>query len=213
MPATTVHVAVAGLIACALLRDHFDAVALAVVVVAAAALDADAVLAVAADGVHRTALHNLWVPLVPLALLTADVKFREPSVVLERFGAYGWRVGWVACVAVLVGHTLLDAFHNGANLLWPLHDQFYDLSGEVLVSDRRGFVQTVVDIGADGSTERGGTDDLRYVTPADPGTPDADGEPERIAYLAETGEHLLLTVLGFGVMTFRLWEHRRDGPE
>lgn len=212
MPPTTVHVAVAGLIACALLQHHFDVRAILLVLVASAALDLDALLAVYWSGAHRTVLHNVWLPLGALALLAWDVGVRSESYVRSRWGGYGWRVGWVTVVSVALGHVALDAFYNGANLLWPLHDQLYDFSGEVLVSDQRGFVQDVIELGEDGSTHRGESTDVQYVTATDPApAPSPEEEPERVAYVAETGEHVLLTVVGFAVVAYRIFEHRRGG--
>ncbi|AUX07749.1 membrane-bound metal-dependent hydrolase [Halalkaliarchaeum desulfuricum] len=212
MPPTTVHVAIAGLIACALLQHHFDTKAILLVLVASAALDLDALLAVYWSGTHRAALHNLWIPIGAFALLAWDVKFRSESYVLSRWGEYGWRVGWVTIVAVTFGHILLDAFYNGVNLFWPIHDQLYDFSGELLVSDQRGFVQDVIDLGDDGTTQRGGSGDVHYTTAVDPApAPSPEEDPERVVYLAETGEHILLTVIGFAVVAYRIWEHRRGG--
>lgn len=209
MPPTTVHMAVAGLIACALLQHHFDSKAIVFVLGATAVLDLDSILALYWSGGHRTLFHNLWLPFGAFAVLLWDVKFRPDSFVLGRWGQYGWRVGWVAIVSVTFGHVLLDAFYNGANLFWPLFDQLFDLSGEILYSDQRGFVQDVIDLGADGSTQRGDSSGVHYTTPTDPApAPSPDEEPERIAYLAETGEHILLTVVGFGVVVFRIWESR-----
>lgn len=221
MPPTTVHIAIAGLIACALLDEHFDTRAILIVFAATAILDLDAVLGIYYPGLHRAALHNVWAVLIPLAVLIWDVKLRSNSYVLDRWGEYGFRVGWVTGVAVLFGHILWDAFHNGANLFWPLHDQFYDLSGHLFVSDRQGIVQTFVELGDDGDTVRGTTEDTEYWTAVDPADdppsmaedqdPDPDDPPERIAFLAETGEHFLVTVVGFGVVAFRLWQERIEG--
>ncbi len=111
-------------------------------------------------GTHRAAFHNVWVVLIPGALLLWDVKFREESYVLNRWGAYGYRVAWVTLVAVLFAHILLDAFFNGVNLFWPVHDRFYDLSGKLMYTNQRGLVQTFVEFdsstgGVAESTTRG----------------------------------------------------------
>jgi len=211
MPPTTVHMAIGGLIACALLHEHFDTRAIVIVLAATAILDIDAFFGVFMTGAHRTVLHNIWLPLGVLALLTWDVKARSNSFVLDRWGKYGWRVGWVTVVAVLFGHILLDAFYNGANLFWPLHDQFYNLSGHLLISNHQGIEQTFIELGEDSTTARGSSADVHYWTAVEPPASEPAENPERIAYVAETGEQILLTVIGFGVVLYRIAEYRLSG--
>ncbi|WP_049921140.1 metal-dependent hydrolase [Halopiger djelfimassiliensis] len=214
MPSTVVHVAFAGLLGVALLGDRFDAHAILVVLVTTALIDLDTLIGIYVPGTHRAALHNVWIVLVPGALLVWDVAVREESVVLDRWGRYGYRVAWVSLVAVLFAHILLDAFFNGVNLFWPLHDRFYDLSGRLLVTDQRGLVQTFVEFdsgtGVAESTARGTTENTHYSTGFDPTRDDPPTDVERIFPIAATGERFVLTVVGFATVLFRLVETRRS---
>ena len=217
MPSTLVHVALAGLVGTALLADEFDARAILVVLGATAALDLDTFLDLWVIGAHRTVLHNLaWPTAVGLALWW-DVRRREESYVMRRWGARGVRVAWVTLVTVVLAHVLLDAFFNGVNLFWPLQDRFYDLSGQLLYSDRRGLVQTFVEFerAADGSrtlseaTADGGVGETHYRTGVRPAA-DGDADAERIFPVAMTGERFLLVLTGFGVVGWRLFEERGE---
>ncbi|QCS42308.1 metal-dependent hydrolase [Natrinema versiforme] len=212
MPSTVVHVAFAGLLGVALLGDEFDTRAILVVMGCAALLDFDTVIGIAIPGTHRAALHNVWIVLVPAALLLWDGTVRERSIVDERWGIYGRRVAWTGVAAVLFAHILFDAFFNGVNLFWPLHDRFYDLSGSLLVTDQRGLVQTFVELDAGAlaeSTARGTTENTHYRTGFDP----TRGEPatavERIFPIAATGERFVLTLAGFTAVVVRIVEERR----
>ncbi|MFP8891674.1 metal-dependent hydrolase [Natrialbaceae archaeon A-CW2] len=218
MPSTVVHVAVAGLIGVALLGDRFDAKAILVVMVAAAVIDLDTLIGIYFPGTHRAAFHNIWIVLVPAVLLVWDVKLRERSTVLERWGEYGYRVGWVTLVAVLFGHILLDAFYNGVNLFWPVYDRFFDLSGKMIITDQRGFVQTFIEFesGDDGtrvaeSTARGTTEDTHYSTGFDPSRDDPPEDVERIFPIASSGELFIITVAGYLSVGYRLLEQWRTG--
>ncbi|MFP8953229.1 metal-dependent hydrolase [Natrialbaceae archaeon A-arb3/5] len=218
MPSTLVHVGFAALIGTALLSDHFDARALAVVVAVAALPDLDTFIGLwLMDGAHRAVLHNLVIPTVLLALAWWDVRVRETSWILDRWGTYGWRVTWVSLLgAWIVAHVMLDAFYNGVNLFWPLHDEFIDLSGHLLISDQRGVEQTFVEFetGEDGSVgigddhSRGSTGEQHYVTVADAG-PEADEDAERWGYVFDRGTYMLVAVTGYVTAGFRLWENRR----
>ena len=215
MPSTVVHVAVAGLIGVALLGRYFDTRGIVVVMAVTAIIDLDTLLGIYITGGHRAILHNLFVVLVPTLVLLWDVKLREESFVLERWGPYGYRVAWVSLFALLFAHILLDAFYNGVNLLWPFHDQFFDLSGRLYLSDQEGLVQTFVEVetGDDGTTTvdedtaRGTTDDTHYRTGFDPG-PDAEPDTERTFPLAESGELFVITVAGYLVVLFRIAKER-----
>ena len=217
MPSTVVHVAVAGLIGTALLGEKFDTKAILIVMAASAVIDLDTLIGIYVPGTHRAALHNIWVVVIPGALLLWDVKLREQSYVIERWGDYGYRVAWVTLVAVLFAHILLDAFFNGVNLFWPLHDRFYDLSGKLIITDQRGIVQTFVELerSADGSTAvsesttRGTTDDTHYSTGFDPTRDEPPEDVERVFPIAGTGERFVLTLAGFGTVGYRILEDRR----
>ena len=222
MPSTVVHVGLAGLMGAALLGEKFDTRAILVVMAASAVIDLDTLIGIYWEGTHRAALHNVFVVLIPAVLLYWDVRLREESYVLDRWGDYGYRVAWVGLLTVLVAHILLDAFYNGVNLFWPLHDQFYDLSGRLYISNQEGLVQTFVEFTTadDGtrslaeSTDRGTTADTHYETGFDPG-PDADEDTERIFPIAYSGELFVVALAGYLTVGIRIWEDLRgsEGDE
>ena len=214
MPSVLVHVAFAGLLGTALLGDRFSARAIGVVMVATASIDSDTLIGLLAPGAHRTLFHNVWIVLVPAALLYWDVAVRQSSVVRERWGADGVRVAWVSLVTVLFAHVLLDAFYNGVNLFWPLRDRFLDLSGKLLVSDQRGVVQTFVEFdaaegGVDESTVRGTSTDTYYSTGFNPAPGEPTADAERTFPIAGTGERLVLVVASFLTVGVRILETER----
>ncbi|MCU4975766.1 metal-dependent hydrolase [Halobacteria archaeon AArc-m2/3/4] len=217
MPSTVVHVALAGMMGTALLGRKFDTKAILFVMGVTALIDLDTLVGIYFPGTHRAAFHNVFVVLVPAAVLLWDVKLREESFVRSRWGEYGYRVAWVTLVTVLFAHILLDAFFNGINLFWPLHDRFYDLSGKLLVTDQRGLVQTFVEFesGDDGtrgvsdSTARGTTADTHYTTGFDPTRDEPPEDVERIFPIAGTGERFVITIAGFVTVLARIVEDRR----
>jgi len=213
VPSTVVHVAFAGLLGVALLGDAFDTRKILLVMVASALLDLDTLIGVVVPGTHRAAFHNLWIVLLPAAVLLWDGAIREVSLVRERWGDAAPRLAWTTLAALLFAHILFDAFFNGVNLFWPVHDRFYDLSGSLLVTDQRGLVQTFVELEGSGlaeSTARGTTENTHYRTGFDP----TRGEPatgvERIFPIAATGERFVLTVAGLTAVGVRILEDRRS---
>ena len=214
MPSVLVHVAIAGLLGTALLGDRFDARAIFLVMVVTAAIDSDTLIGLLVPGAHRSLFHNVWIVLVPAAVLYWDASHRETSIVRERWDDYGYRVAWVGLVTALFAHILLDAFYNGVNLFWPLHDRFFDLSGELILSDRRGVVQTFVELDTtertvDDSTVRGTTEDTYYSTGFNPEPGESASDAERTFPVAKTGERLVLVVASFVTVTYRILETRR----
>jgi len=217
MPSTLVHAGFAALIGTALLADRFDARGIAVVVAFAVLPDLDTFVGLwVFDGGHRTALHNLVLPTVLLVGVWADARRGEESLLRSRLGPDAYRVAWVGVLGGwVVAGVLLDAGHNGANLLWPLHDEFIDLSGHLLVSDQRGIEQTFISVesATDGSTavaegdSRGSSNETHYYTGVDPG-PDAEADAERWFYLFDRGEFLLLAVAGYLSAGWRLYAER-----
>lgn len=220
MPSTVVHVGLAGLLGTALLGDRFDTRAILFVMAATAVLDLDTLIGMVWTGTHRAALHNVFVVLLPAALLFWDVRLRETSAVRDRWGERGFRVVRVTLLSLLVAHILLDAFYNGVNLFWPFHDRFFDLSGKLLLSNERGVVQTFVEFstGEDGgrtvaeSTGIGTTEDTHYRTGFDPG-PDADEDTERIFPIAYSGELFVVALTGYLGVAVRVWEDLRGGED
>lgn len=163
MPSTVVHVAFAGLVAAALLADHFDGGTVLVVMAATAFLDLDVIVGFWIAGAHRAAFHTLLLPGLVGATLWWDLRgrahprvqsrtsgfVRERSLVRSRWGARGVRTAWVSVAAMTLAGVGPDAAFNGANLFYPVHDRFYELSGKVLYSTHDGFVQTIVTVDLD----------------------------------------------------------------
>ncbi|QLK26392.1 metal-dependent hydrolase [Natrinema zhouii] len=211
MPSTVVHVAFAGLLGVALLGDEFDTRAILLVMGCSALLDLDTLIGIVVPGTHRAALHNVWLVLVPAAVLLWDGAVREESIARKRWGESAPRIAWVTLAALLFAHILFDAFFNGVNLLWPVHDRFYDLSGSLLVTDQRGLVQTFVELDPGGlaeSTARGTTENTHYRTGFDPARDEPATGVERIFPIAATGERFVLTVAGFTAVIVRIAEDR-----
>jgi inner membrane protein len=207
MPSTVVHVGFAALVAAALLGTHFDRRSLLVVLAVTAFPDLDTFLGLVWTGAHRAALHNVVLPLVVFGVVFWDVRLRDDSYVLSRWGAQGYRLASVAVLGGwLVAGVLLDAFHNGANVLFPLHDEFIDFSGHLYLSNERGVVQTFISF--DGfsvanESSVGTTADTHYYTGVDPG-PDAPEDVERIFPVFDTAELALLSVTGYVAAALRL---------
>ncbi|MFW6152930.1 MAG: metal-dependent hydrolase [Halobacteriota archaeon] len=207
MPSTLVHLGLAALIAAALLDDHYDWRTLTVVLVLVALPELDTFLGLWLAGAHRTVLHNLWVVVIPGAVLLWDTRYRRRSGIRTRWGGRGVRVGWVSLVALLFSHILLDAFFNGVNLLWPVHDAFVDLSGELVYSTDRGFVQTFLEWDEPATSVRGSSGEVHYRTGVDPTPPgrSADGV-ERTFPIASEGTRFVVMLTGFVVAGIRLGE-------
>jgi hypothetical protein len=211
MPSTLVHVALGGLIGCALLGAAFSPRAILAVLAAVAAVDLDTFLGWVVLGAHRSALHTVLLPVGLGALVLYDVRVRERSWFRERFGPTAGRVAGVAVVAVAFAGIGPDLVTNGVNVLWPVHDQFYELTGRAYLSDQKGFVQTFVEFQTDDPDKQAGlgsSQERQYTTGADT-DPDQDSEPEvkeRIFPLAWTGTQLLLVATGALVVAQRVYE-------
>lgn len=215
MASTLVHVALAALLAAALLGDALDRRAALVVLAATALIDVDTFLGLAITGIHRAATHTLLLPALAAVLVYYDTRVRERSV-LARWRPDGARVAWVTVVAVAVAGIGLDLVINGVNAFWPLHDQFYTLDGKAVLSDQRGFVQTFVELEpapADEQPPARTTNNTHYSTGVDPQKGAEEANVERIFPLVRSGWQLLLLVVGYGALAFRLWEHEESGAE
>ena len=235
MPSTVVHVALAGLIGAALLAEHFDGKAVLVVMAAVTLVDFDVFVGFWIEGAHRAAFHTLLLPLALGVLLAYDLRVRERSLVRSRWGARGVRVAWVTLAAVTFAGIGLDAFFNGVNLFYPVHDRFYKITGRVLYSTKAGFVQTLVDVnldalieavvpesGAEPSGPGGGggaggdvekartTKNTHYRTGIDPTKGAEERNVERLFPIAMTGERALLALTGYTVVGLRVWLERRN---
>ncbi|MEF8814411.1 MAG: metal-dependent hydrolase [Halovenus sp.] len=204
MPSTIVHLAFAGLLAAALLGEAYDRKAVALVLLVVAFPDLDSFVALYWEPAHRAALHTLVIPLVAAFILWIDVRVREHSFVLERWGWRGFRVAWVALLCLGVAGMLLDMTDGSVNLFWPLHDQFYALNGKIELSDQRGLVQTFVE--SEGPVPSpsgvGSTEDVVQSTGVDP-APVEEGDPERIFPVIGATWELLVLVFGTAVTLAR----------
>lgn len=214
MPSTLVHVGFAGLLGTALLSEHFDRRSIVIVMGVAALPDLDTFIGLwLMTGGHRTVLHNLVFPALALGLVWWDTTWRRRSAIRGRWGRYGVRVVWVSILAGwVVSQVFLDAFYNGANLLWPLHDEFIDLSGWLVISDQRGLVQTFFGLErtADGIAvaaehSRGPAAETHYYTGVDPG-PDTDPGAERWLPIFDSGPLFVVAVSGYLSVGLRLLE-------
>jgi hypothetical protein len=214
MPSLVVHYALVGLLAATLLGAAFDRRSLLVSLAVVTIPDVDAFIALFSAAGHRTATTNLVIPAVAAAVLAVDLYVREESFVRERWGAYGVRVAWFCVFVYAVAHVLLDAVGGGANLLWPLHDQFYQIRGRLELSTQRGIVQTFVETSPPASGSEGGgggggggvptlpsignTNEIQMSTGIDP-NPGTEEQPEvvdRVFPVARGGWQLYLLVVG-----------------
>lgn len=211
MTSTIVHVAFALLIAAGLLGEFFDRRSVLVVAVVTALPDLDSFIALYTIAGHRTLLHNVWLGVLPAIALWADLRIREESIIRRRWGPRGIRVAWVCIVCYLFAHVGLDLVDGVANLFWPVHDQFYRLSGTVELSSQRGIVQSFVDGDGDGFLlfERAGTTrELDITTGVDPAPTEDGSAPERTFPVIGAGWELVLSITGTVVtaVRFRLSE-------
>jgi hypothetical protein len=218
MPSTLVHLALGALVGAALL-DRLTPRRLAVVLAATAVPDLDTFVGLLVAGGHRAALHTVLVPLAAGALLGYDLR-RERSWLRGRFGPGAGRVAGVALAALLLGGVGPDLFSNGVNVLYPVHDQFYRIDGELLLSNREGIVQTFVDLsppepagggGGGGGAESGAvgsTRDVHYGTGVDPQEGAEPADVERTFHVLQSGRDLLLVLVSGLVVGARLRDSR-----
>lgn len=210
MPSTLVHVAFGGMVAAALLGDVFDRRSLAVVLGVTAFPDLDSFLALVSSVGHRAAFHTVFIPATLALLLWVDLRVRDRSLVLERWGHRGVRIAWVSIVAYAVAGIGLDLFSvGGANPLYPVVDQFYVVEGKLELSSKRGIVQTFVSWGESGSipapTELGTSEEVTVTTGVDPGPQPSNSSPDRIFPIARSGWQLLLLLVGMVLTAARLY--------
>jgi len=216
MPSTLVHLAVGGLVAAGLLGAAFDKRALALCLAAAALPDVDTFIGLWVPGGHRAVLHTLLLPAVLGAALVVDE--RRNQRLRERYGARGVVVAGAALGALTFGGIGPDLFTNGVNAFYPLHDQFYKLSGEALLSNQRGFVQTFVELSQGGSGGGGGgggtsaavgsTEEVHYRTGVDVERGSDPKNVERTFPLVMSGTELLLVLTSAVVVGSRLLRER-----
>ncbi len=217
MPSSVVHVAFAFLLAVGLLGRFYDRRALAVVLVVVLFPELDTALGWFMIGAHRTVLHNVVFPAVAAVALYWD-STRDGSWIRGRWGDRGVRIAWVGLFVHTFAHVTLDWAHlEGINFLWPLHDQFFNLDGELALSTTDGFVQTFVDISRDPETGsgvidagQGGTRAETHV--ANPAQPSADPDPgpvDRRFPIAVRGWQLYLVCLGAFTLLAKWFQNPR----
>lgn len=213
MPSLIPHAGLAVLLAIGLLGQFYSKKFLVVVLVVLAVPELDTVLGLVIDGAHRTLLHTLVLPGL-FAIILAWDSTRGNAWLRKRFGAFGVRLAWVALLVHVLAHVLLDWTHlEGINLLWPLHDQFFKLEGELYLSSSDGLVQTFVEISPDPETGRqsidaGGGGSRTETQVANPVQPGLNSEPDpvdRRFLLVNQGWQLYLVLTGlFAVVAKKL---------
>lgn len=148
MAPTLVAVAVGVLVGLALLGAAVDRRSIAIVALAAAVPDLDAIVSLAVQGATNAAFHTLLLPGVAFVALYWDTVHRdlETSWLRRRWGWDGVRVAWVSLAAYTVAGIGLDLFSaEGVNLLYPLHDRFYAAVGRFRFSTHEGVILTFID--------------------------------------------------------------------
>jgi len=221
MPSLVVHYAFVGLLAATLLGVAFDKRSLLLSILVVTVPDIDAFIGLYWQAGHRAATTNFVIPAVLALLIGVDLYVREESYIKSRWGAYGVRVSWFCVVVYAVGHVLLDLITGGANLFWPLYDQFYQLSGHLELSTQRGIVQTFVELpepssggatgggsGAGGGSttqSMGNSSEVQMSTGVDPNPGQSEPEAvDRVFPIARSGWELVVLVVGTLATTARL---------
>lgn len=220
VPSELVHLAFAGFVAVGLLGPAFSRRSVAVVFVAAALPDLDSFASLVAPGVHRALLHSLLTVAFVAAFVAVDLQ-REGSLLRRAFDDHARRVGSTAVVALFAAGIAPDLVTNGVNLLYPLADQFYTLSGHFRLSSTRGVVQTFVDLspeppisldptsGGAGAGNAPTTESRFYYTGVDPTRGREPENVERVFPVVNSGMQLL--VVATSALT--VWARFRDADE
>lgn len=212
MPSTVVHLALAGLIGAALLGRAFDWRALAVVLGLVVVPDLDAFAGLVVPGGHRALLHTLLFPAGLAALVYYDTRIRSTSWLAGRLDGHGPRVAWVGVLAIVFAGIGPDLAGAGANILYPIHDQFYAFNGKLELSTQRGLVQTFVDLSPTatdgGGAAVGSTADVHISSGVDPTRGPEPEDVDRVFPVVRSGTQLLLVVTSIVVVGVRLVESR-----
>ena len=226
MPSLVVHVALAGLVGAALLGREFDRRSILLILLVPVIPDLDAFAGFVVPGSHRALLHTLLVPLGAAVVLYYDTRIRGSSWLRGRYGSRGVHVAWVAVVVYAFAGTGLDMFTGGgANPFYPLHDQFYAVSGRLQYSSTKGWEQTFVELNldpapADGASgggraveagQRGSTKDVHINSGIDPTRGAEPENVERIFPIAQSGWQLLLVLTSTMVLAGKFVERRLTG--
>jgi hypothetical protein len=213
MPPTLVTVAVGVLLGVALLGPAFDRRSLALVALAAALPDADAVLSLLIPGATNAALHSVFIPTAAALLVYCDSR-RDASWLRDRYGWDGVRVAWVLVAVYAVAGIGLDLFNvASAAVLYPISDRYFAVVGKLVLSTREGVVQTYVSFGDDwlayltrGTTGTRHVDTWVNPTPGTDNPPDAD----RSVRLIDSGWQLVVVATAVVAVPARVLVARRD---
>lgn len=203
MPSTLIHLAIGALLATALLEDHFNLRTLTIVLAVSAVSDLDTFLDLLIPGTHRAAGHTLVIPVIAITVIAYDLQ-RDQSWLRER-GPGTVRLAWVSVLAFVFAGIGPDLFFNGANLLYPFHDQFYALDGKILYSNQRGLVQTLWETE---TSTRGTTGTQHFRTGVNPNRGAEPENVERIFPIANGGLQVLLILVSTVITSIRLWTTR-----
>ncbi|MFC5135853.1 MULTISPECIES: metal-dependent hydrolase [Haloferacaceae] len=222
MVSTIVHAGFALVLAAGLLRGDYDRRALAVVLAVVLLPEADSFLGPVMSGAHRTVGHNFTFPAAAAFLIYYDTRMRGQSLLRERVTERGVRIAWVALFVHVFAHVSLDWAHlDGVNVLWPLHDSFFRLEGELFWSSVDGLVQTFVDVDLDPETgsrrvdagSTGTTQSVHVNNPVEPDDPEALAEAETIdRRFPVAGRGWRLYLVGLGLFTVIARRLQNDPP-
>ncbi|MES3517947.1 MAG: hypothetical protein PPP58_09815 [Natronomonas sp.] len=209
MPPTLLSIAIGIFLGCALLGAAFDRRSIAIVSLAAAAPDLDAVLSLVVPGVTNAALHNLFVPAVAAVALYWE-STRDGSVLRRRYGGYGVRVAWVSLAAYLVAGIGVDLFSaEGVALLYPVVDTFYGVTGKMVYSTQEGLIETYFAWGDPiGIYQAGTVGDHHVATWVNP-TAGTENPGERRIQLVESGPDAVIVVGSIATLATRAARDRR----
>ncbi|MGA9401337.1 hypothetical protein [Haladaptatus sp.] len=154
------------------------------------------------QGGHRAILHTLLLPTAIGIVLLADLVGKNR--IKQRWGPYGVRVAWVALVAYVGAGIGLDLFTNGVNVFYPIHDQFYSVSGKLSSSNKHEIIDTFLQPETHGTTHT-----THYGTGFDLAQGPNPSNEERMFPIVRSGRQLLLGAMSFGILGFRIWESRK----
>lgn len=208
MPSALFHAAIGLFIGLSILGDELDNRAIAVILFAAILPDVDTIFALWFPGAHRAYLHNVFVFLVPAALLVALHWTPVMPWARKQWPAVE-RVLWTAIIVIAVAGIGLDMFGSGVNLLYPMEDQFYHFSGNVMYSSQEGMTQTLFDVNR---ARVGSTETVYYASGIDPQPGPDSGSVERTFPVFGNGIQLLLSLTAFVIVIYRTKLQKHEQP-
>jgi hypothetical protein len=227
VPPTPVHAALGVVLAAAVLGTAFDRRAALLAPLAGAAPDLDALIGLLGgptgplpipENTHAVVLHTLLVPLLVAVLLAVDARRERPAIrpwLEQRAGPGAMALAWTAVLVYAVAGIGLDLLNVAtANVLWPVHDQFYAMVGKVEFSNTVLFEQTFVQFGVDGHAvyvgQQGST--ARFFVPSavNP-TYGSDAGAERVVNIVDSGWQLL-AVLAAPALAYAALRTGTDTP-